>query len=207
MSKKKDINQLVGNFISKMFRNLINARFSTRLGSQLAKNTIGARINTAKVAPGVSFMRFNSSNFKLNTESFVYKYKEAGPKFIKFTEEHEWVAFQRDDSVFVGITQYASEALGETTYVELPEVGDTVEVGESIGSVESVKSASEIYSPVAGEIVAVNQELESNPQLINDDPMGNAWIAQIKLNEPAEIVEGQESLLNETQYEELLDSN
>lgn len=190
-----------------MFRNLINARISTRVGSQLAKNAIGARINAAKVAPGVSFMRYNSSNFKLNSDSFVVKYQEAGPKFVKFTEEHEWIAFQRDDSVFLGITQYASEALGEATFVELPEVGDTVEVGESIGSVESVKSASEIYSPVAGEIVAVNEELESRPQLINDDPMGNAWFAQIKLNEPAEVVEGQESLLSETQYEELLDSN
>lgn len=98
-------------------------------------------------------------------------------------------------------------SIREATFVELPEVGDTVEVGESIGSVESVKSASEIYSPVAGEIVAVNEELESRPQLISDDPMGNAWIAQIKLNEPAEVVEGQESLLSETQYEELLDSN
>jgi glycine cleavage system H protein len=152
-------------------------------------------------------MRYNSSNFKLNSDSFVVKYQEAGPKSVKFTEEHEWIAFQRDDSVFLGITQYASEALGEATFVELPEVGDTVEVGESIGSVESVKSASEIYSPVAGEIVAVNEELESRPQLISDDPMGNAWIAQIKLNEPAEVVEGQESLLSETQYEELLDSN
>lgn len=87
-------------------------------------------------------MRYNSSNFKLNSDSFVVKYQEAGPKSVKFTEEHEWIAFQRDDSVFLGITQYASEALGEATFVELPEVGDTVEVGESIGSVESVKSAS-----------------------------------------------------------------
>lgn len=190
-----------------MFRNLISARIPARVGSQLAKNAIGGRINASKVAPGVSFMRYNSSNFKLNTDSFVFKYKEAGPKSVKFTEEHEWVAFHKDDSAFLGITQYASEALGEATFIELPEVGTTVEVGESIGSVESVKSASEIYSPVTGEVVAVNENLESSPQLINDDPMGDGWIAQIKLSEPVEQAETQESLLTEEQYEESLEDN
>lgn len=190
-----------------MFRNLLQSRIVPRVGSQLAKNAIGARITPAQVAPAYSFMRFNSNNYKLNTQSFAYKYLAEGPKFVKFTEEHEWLAVHNDNSAFIGITQYASESLGDATFVELPEVGQRVDVGESIGSVESVKSASEIYSPVAGEIVAVNEQLESKPQLINDDPMGGAWIAQIKLSEPAESLEGQEALLNEAQYEDLLQNN
>lgn len=148
-----------------------------------------------------SAIRFNSVNFKLNTESFAYKYLEEGPKFVKFTPEHEWLAVFKDDTAFIGITTYASEALGDTTFVELPEVGVNYEAGELIGSVESVKSASEIYSPVAGEVIAVNNILESEPQLINEDPMGGGWIAQIKLAESADEVFANEELLEEGQYE------
>lgn len=151
-------------------------------------------------------VRFNSTNFKVNTESYVYKYLEQPPKFVKFTSEHEWLAVHNDDSGFVGITNYAADALGDATFIELPEVGVTVEVGESIGSVESVKSASEIYSPVAGEIIAVNDLLESKPQLINEDPMGSGWIAQIKLASPAEV-EASEELLNEEQYADSLEDH
>lgn len=162
---------------------------------------------TLRAAPFKSAVRFNSVNFKLNTESFVYKYLEEGPKFVKFTPEHEWLAVFKDDTAFVGITTYASEALGDTTFVELPEVGVTYEAGELIGSVESVKSASEIYSPVAGEVIAINDILESKPQLINDDPMGAGWIAQIKLSQSAEEVAGLEELLDVEQYEATLEEH
>lgn len=154
-----------------------------------------------------SAVRFNSVNYKLNTESSVYKYLEEGPKFVKFTSEHEWLAVFKDDTAFVGITTYASEALGDTTFVELPEVGVLYEVGELIGSVESVKSASEIYSPVEGEVIAVNDILESKPQLINDDPMGAGWIAHIKLSQSADEVAKLEELMDEAQYEAILEEH
>lgn len=158
---------------------------------------------TAKYASR-SALRFNSNNFRVNTQSHVWKYQEEGPLFVKFTNEHEWIAVHKDNSAFIGITTYASEALGDTTFVELPEVGVTYEVGDSIGSVESVKSASEIYAPVAGEVVAVNDTLESRPQLINEDPMGGGWIAQIKLAESTDAIAAKEELLDEAAYEESL---
>jgi len=151
----------------------------------------------------VSRVGFNNISHKLNKDSFVYKYLESGPKDVKYTQEHEWLAIFSDDSAFVGITKYASEALGDVTFVELPEVGDQVEVGDVIGSVESVKSASDIYSPVSGEVVAINNDLESDPSLINSDPLGNGWIAQIKLADVDQL--NGEELLSEQAYEESLD--
>lgn len=147
-----------------------------------------------------SARRWNSVNYKLNSDSHAYKYAVEGPKFVKFTSEHEWIAVHGDNSAFLGVTTYAADALGDTTFVELPEVGVTYEAGELIGSVESVKSASEIYTPVAGEVVAVNDTLESKPLLINEDPMGAGWIAQIKLAEPLETVEQNSELLSEEAY-------
>lgn len=149
-------------------------------------------------------VRFNSVNFKINTESHVFKYLSEAPKFVKFTSEHEWIAVHSDNTAFLGITDYAADALGDTTFVELPEVGVTYESGESIGSVESVKSASEIYTPVTGEVVDINDTLESKPQLINTDPMGSGWIAHIKLSEPLEEVEKREDLMDEAAYAESL---
>lgn len=188
-----------------MIRNLFKTTSLARLaGPQLCRGTSLRR--SAVVFPLISanFRRFNSNNYKLRTDSRAVKYTAEGPRFVKFTEEHEWLAAHGDDTVFIGITRYASEALGDATYVELPELGAKVEVGESIGSVESVKSASEIYSPVSGEVFAVNGSLESNPQAINDDPMGEAWIAQIKLNENFETLQDQEGLMSESEYEKFL---
>ncbi|KAK6455401.1 H-protein subunit of glycine cleavage system [Scheffersomyces xylosifermentans] len=148
----------------------------------------------------------NSISHKVSKGSHVYKYLEEGPKSVKYTAEHEWLASFADESGFVGITQYASEALGDVTFVELPEVGDRVEIGDTIGSVESVKSASEIYSPVAGEIVAVNTALESEPSLINTDPIGEGWIAHIKYDD-ASAVEASEELLSEEDYDASLEEH
>lgn len=146
----------------------------------------------------------NSVNHKLNKDSHVYKYLNQGPTSVRYTPEHEWLATFEDSSAFVGITKYASEALGDVTFVELPEVGDQVEVGDVIGSVESVKSASDIYSPVKGEVVAINLQLESEPQLLNNDPIGDGWIVHIKLD-----TEGGESseLLTEEAYEASLEEH
>ncbi|OUM55509.1 hypothetical protein BVG19_g5056 [[Candida] boidinii] len=149
--------------------------------------------------------RFNSTNKenKLNPESIVSTYSQ-GPITIKYTQEHEWLSFHPDGTTFVGITQYAADALGDATFIELPTdlVGESISKGDTIGSVESVKSASEIYSPVDGEILEVNEELESNPGLINEDAMGNGWIAKIKV---AEL--DSEELLNEEDYKKLLEEH
>ncbi|GEQ69952.1 hypothetical protein JCM33374_g3628 [Metschnikowia sp. JCM 33374] len=162
---------------------------------------------TARASPWKSSVRFNTTNFRINTESHVFKYLNEGPKFVKFTNDHEWLAVHDDNTAFIGITDYAANALGDTTFVELPEVGVTYEEGESVGSVESVKSASEIYSPVTGEVIAVNETLESKPQLINVDPMGSGWIAHIKLTKPIEEVETQEGLMDEEAYMVLLNDS
>ncbi|RKP31510.1 glycine cleavage system H protein [Metschnikowia bicuspidata] len=160
----------------------------------------GARATLTRVA-----MRFNSVNYKISTDSHVYKYLDKAPNFVKFTAQHEWIAVHEDATAFIGITNYAAEALGDATFVELPELGATYERGESIGGVESVKSASDIYSPVAGEVVGINDVLESKPQLINEDPMGAGWIAHIKLREPILAVESQEDLMDEAAYTQSLD--
>ncbi|KAG7194796.1 glycine cleavage system H-protein subunit [Scheffersomyces spartinae] len=144
----------------------------------------------------------NSSVHRINTQSEVYKYSKEGPLHVKFTNEHEWLAVFGDNTAFIGITSYASEALGDATYIELPELGARYERGDLIGSVESVKSASEIYTPVTGEVIYVNKNLELKPQIINEDPMGAGWIAQIKLEDVKELEA--DELMSETDYESSL---
>lgn len=179
-----------------------------RSAAAMAVRAVATRTNYAAVgvraARGFStnITLFNSVNHRLNKDSHVYKYLNEGPTSVRYTPEHEWIASFEDDSAFVGITKYASEALGDVTYVELPEVGDQVDVGDVIGSVESVKSASDIYSPVKGEVVGVNQQLESEPQLLNNDPIGDGWIVHIKVDtEAAESAD----LLSEEAYEASLE--
>lgn len=120
---------------------------------------------------------------------------------VRYTNEHEWIAQHDDGVAFVGITKYAADALGDATFVELAEVGDALSTGDSMGSVESVKSSSEIYSPVNGEVLEVNTELNDSPQLINEDPMGAAWLAKIKTEGK---LEDYDELLTEDQYHESL---
>lgn len=146
---------------------------------------------------------FNSVSHKINTESTVYKYLQEGPQAVKYTNDHEWLAVFKDDSVFLGITRYAADALGDVTYVELPEVGDVLEAGDVVGSVESVKSASDIYAPVGGEVVAINENLNSEPGLINIDPQGEGWLAQLKITNVESL--SNENLLTEQQYDDSLE--
>jgi glycine cleavage system H protein len=105
---------------------------------------------------------------------------------LKYTKEHEWIKLEGNVAV-VGITEHAAEALGTLVYVELPEVGSSVEIGGTCGGVESAKSASDVYSPVAGEIVEVNAEVESNPEAINDGKDGEAWICKIKIEDTSVV--------------------
>jgi glycine cleavage system H protein len=104
------------------------------------------------------------------------------PKELLYAKSHEWVKIEGDEAV-VGITHFAQEQLGDLTFVELPQPGDQAEAGKEIGSVESVKAASEIYSPVTGEVVAVNTELENAPELINKDAFGEGWMFKVRLTE------------------------
>ena len=108
------------------------------------------------------------------------------PADLRFAESHEWARLEADGTVTVGISDHAQEALGDVVFVELAEVGATFEAGGQAGVVESVKAASDIYAPVAGEVIAVNEELGGSPELLNSDPYG-AWIFKLKPSNPAEL--------------------
>ncbi|OOE98966.1 glycine cleavage system protein H [Salinivibrio sp. MA351] len=100
---------------------------------------------------------------------------------LKYSESHEWVKDNGDGTVTMGITDHAQGLLGDVVFVDLPELGDSTEKGESFSLVESVKAASDIYAPVDGEVVAINDDLEDSPELVNDEPFEGGWIAKIKL--------------------------
>lgn len=105
------------------------------------------------------------------------------PQDLKFAESHEWVRDEGAGLVTVGISDHAQEALGDLVYVEVPEIGATVTVGDACAVVESVKAASDVYSPVDGEVVAVNEALADAPELINSEPYGEGWIMQVRLSD------------------------
>ena len=124
------------------------------------------------------------------------------PKDLKYTEEHEWVKFEQDRAV-IGITDYAQEALGEIVYVELPVEGDELFQGDSFGGAESTKAVSELFAPVSGEIVEVNDLLVDSPELINANPYGDGWIIKIHIGE---LDENEiKKLLDSSDYEELIE--
>lgn len=103
------------------------------------------------------------------------------PDDLKYTEEHEWVRIpgEAEGSVRVGITHYAQDQLGDIVYVSLPAVGDAVSAGSAVGELESTKSVSDVYSPVDGEVVAVNESLDATPELVNSDPYGGGWLYEV----------------------------
>lgn len=117
---------------------------------------------------------------------------------VRFTKSHEWVRLEGDEAV-IGITDYAQHELGDIVFVELPAVGAVVSAGDVVTSVESVKSVSEVYSPVSGEVVAGNEALEDNPGLVNSDPTGEGWIVRMKLSDASEI----DGLMTPDDYEAL----
>ncbi len=108
------------------------------------------------------------------------------PDNYRYTKEHEWVLVEGDTGT-VGITFHAQKELGDIVYVDLPKPGDAVAQGKTIGSVESVKAVSDIYSPISGEVVAANEELATAPEKLNEDPHGAAWLIKIRLSAPEEI--------------------
>ncbi|MCF6180218.1 MAG: glycine cleavage system protein GcvH [Geopsychrobacter sp.] len=121
------------------------------------------------------------------------------PEELKYTEEHEWVLAE-GDLVSIGITDFAQDQLGDVVFVELPEVGDKVEVGKAFGVVESVKAVSDIYAPLGGEVVEVNAELPDAPETINTSPYGDGWLIRIKPADPKDL----DGLLDVAAYQEFL---
>ena len=124
------------------------------------------------------------------------------PEDLKYTPEHEWVRTPGDTegSVRVGITQYAQDALGDIVYVSLPEVGEQVTAGAACGELESTKSVSDVYAPVAGEVVARNDALDATPELVNNDPYGGGWLFEVVPADPADV----EALLDAASYQQTL---
>jgi glycine cleavage system H protein len=121
------------------------------------------------------------------------------PEDVRYSKDHEWVK-ARGDNFVVGISDYAQDQLGDIVFVEVPEVGDQFEKESEFGTVESVKAVSEIYMPIGGEVVAVNQALEDSPELLNKDPYDKGWIVEIKPTDPAEM----DDLLDKNAYLEML---
>ena len=121
------------------------------------------------------------------------------PAGLKYSKEHEWVATE-ETLATIGITDYAQDQLGEIVYVELPAVGDKISKDDAFGVVESVKAVSDIYAPVSGTVVEVNQELPESPEMINEDPYGDGWLVKVKVSDATEL----DDLLDNDEYEELV---
>ena len=122
------------------------------------------------------------------------------PDELRYTKEHEWIRIE-GDSVTIGVTDYAQDALTDVVWVELPEIGAVVESMESFASVESVKSVSEIYAPVGGKVIEVNDSLEDSPEQINEGPYGNGWICKMSIADASEL----ENLLDGATYRGLIE--
>lgn len=120
---------------------------------------------------------------------------------LKYADSHEWARLEDDGTVVVGITDHAQEALGDIVYVELPEIGTETDAGAEIAVVESVKAASDIYSPVCGEIVALNKELEDSPETVNHSPYGDGWLFKIKVEDTEQLA----SLMAADAYQAMID--
>lgn len=119
------------------------------------------------------------------------------PKNLKFTQTHEWINYDSEEMI-MGITEHAQQLLGDMVFVDLPHVGDEVSAGDEIGVVESVKAASDFYAPISGVVVAVNQQVNADPALVNSDPYGAGWLVKIKANNTSEV----DALLDAEQYQD-----
>ncbi len=122
------------------------------------------------------------------------------PKELKYTREHEWIRDDGDGTVSVGITDFAQNELGDIVFVEIDKVGETVDKDDTFGTVEAVKTVSELYMPVSGEILEWNEALEGEPELINEDPYGKGWMIKIKMSDPSQLDE----LLSVDDYSEII---
>jgi glycine cleavage system H protein len=119
------------------------------------------------------------------------------PKSLRYSKEHEWVAVDGQDGT-IGISDHAQQELGDIVFVELPEVGRAIKAGEVVGTIESVKAVSELYSPVTGTVLAINDALDGKPETLNTDPYGDGWIFRVNLADPAEV----DALMDQAAYAE-----
>lgn len=123
------------------------------------------------------------------------------PKELKYASSHEWVRDEGNGVYTVGITEHAQELLGDMVFVELPDVGESFAAGDDVAVAESVKAASDIYAPIGGEIIAVNEDLEESPELVNSDPYGDGWMFKIKIEDESDLGE----LLDAEGYQNVID--
>ncbi len=121
------------------------------------------------------------------------------PDELKYTEEHEWILIE-EDVVTIGITDFAQDQLGDVVFVELPEVGDRLETGKTLGVVESVKAVSDVYAPLSGEVVEINEALPDEPELLNTSAYEDGWMLKLKLSSPKEL----DSLLDAAEYQKFI---
>lgn len=121
------------------------------------------------------------------------------PQQFRYSSDHEWVSVSGNRAK-VGITDYAQDALGDVVYVQVPSVGDTVSAGQSFGEVESTKSVSDVYAPVSGTVVAVNEALSGTPELLNSDPYGDGWLCEIEMSDASQV----DGLLDAAAYQALI---
>lgn len=124
------------------------------------------------------------------------------PKELRYSEEHEWVK-EEDNKVRIGITAFAQSELGDIVFVELPEVGDELKADEPFGSVESVKTVSELYAPVSGKVVEVNEDLSDSPEFVNESPYEKAWMVTVELNNTDEL----DGLMTAEKYDEMINED
>lgn len=125
------------------------------------------------------------------------------PADLKYASTHEWVRDEGDGTFTIGISEHAQDLLGDMVFVELPDVGDKVETGDDIAVAESVKAASDIYAPMSGEVVAINEDLEDSPETVNNDPYGDGWLFKIKADDSSEL----QNLLDADAYEASIDED
>lgn len=121
------------------------------------------------------------------------------PQELKYTKDHEWVRVE-DDHVVIGVTDFAQKELGDIVYVDIDTQGDTVEKEEVFGSVEAVKTVSDLFMPITGEVLVLNEELENAPELVNSDPYGEGWMIKVAASDPKEL----EGLLTANEYKQLI---
>lgn len=123
------------------------------------------------------------------------------PEHLKYSEEHEWLRLDGDTAI-IGITYFAQDSLGDVVFVELPEVGSDVKQFEKMGEIESVKAVSDLYSPIGGRVVEINESLADSPELVNDSPYEDGWMIKVEMADDSEI----ERLMNASEYDSLVES-
>jgi len=121
------------------------------------------------------------------------------PQGLKYSKEHEWVATE-DSVATIGVTDHAQDQLGEIVFVELPEVGEKISKDDPFGVVESVKAVSDIYAPISGTVIEVNEGLPESPEMVNEDPYGDGWLIKVKMNDPSDL----EDLMDSDEYAEMV---